>query len=132
MTTAAATSKTASVGLVTALRVTSALAVLILVVQGVTAGELIGGNHAAEMVHGLGAYGVHVFTGLALIATVLLVRTTRGPWWPAVLAAVVFVLTFVQALIGDLGVMVVHVPLAMLLLAGAAWVLVWSITGTRG
>ncbi|WP_181784895.1 hypothetical protein [Pseudonocardia pini] len=131
MTTGAAT-RTAPSGLVTALRVTAVLAVLVIVVQGVTAGEILGQSRSAEMLHNLGAYGVHAFTGLAMIAAVLVVRATGARPWPAVLAAVVFVVTFPQAALGSYGVMVVHVPLAMVLLVGSVWVLVWSFTGTRG
>jgi hypothetical protein len=131
MTTGAAT-RTAPSGLVIALRVTSVLAVLILVGQGVTAGEILGQSRSAEMLHSLGAYGVHVFTGLTMIAAVFVVRASGGRQWPAVLAAAVFVVTFLQAALGSSGVMVVHVPLAMVLLAGSVWVLVWSFAGTRG
>jgi len=131
MTTRAA-SRTAPVALLAALRVTAALAVLIIVVQGVTAGEILARSSTAEMLHSLGAYGVHVFTGLAMIAAVLVVRATGARPWPAVLAAAVFVVTFLQAALGSGGVMAVHVPLAMVLLVGSAWLLVWSFTGTRG
>ncbi|GAA4549947.1 hypothetical protein [Pseudonocardia xishanensis] len=132
MTTAAATSRTAPAGLVATVRVTSVLAALIVVAQGVTAGEIIVRNRAAEMLHTLGAYGVHVFTGLTMIVAVLLVRRTGGRQWPAVLAAAVFVLSFLQAALGHLGLMAVHVPLAMLLLVGSVGVALWSVTGTRG
>jgi hypothetical protein len=123
--------RTAPSGLVTALRVTSVLAVLIIVVQGVTAGEILARSRTAEMLHSLGAYGVHVFTGLAAIAAVLVVRAVGARPWPAVLAALVFVVGFVQAALGSGGVMAVHVPLAMVLLVGSVWVAAWSFTGTR-
>jgi hypothetical protein len=124
--------RTASSGTVTALRVTSVLSVLVIVVQGVTAGEILVRSASAEMLHSLGAYGVHVFGGLAAIAAVLVVRATGARPWPWIVAAVVFVVGFVQAALGSGGVMAVHVPLAMVLLVGAVWVAVWSFSGTRG
>jgi hypothetical protein len=124
--------RTAPSGLVTALRVTSVLAALIIVVQGVTAGEILARNPSAEMVHSLGAYATHVFCGIAAIAAFLVVRATGARWWPVVLAVVVFVVGFVQAALGSGGVMAVHVPLAMVLLVGAVWLAAWSFTGTRG
>lgn len=131
MTTRAA-SRTVPAGLLVALRVTAVLAVAIIVVQGVTAGEILARSDTAEMLHSLGAYGVHVFTGLTMIAAVLVVRMSGARQWPAVLAALVFVVTFLQSALGSGGVMTVHVPLAMVVLVGSVWVLVWTFAGTRG
>jgi hypothetical protein len=110
------------------LRATADLAVLVLVYQGVTAGQMFGQSEAAESLRGLGAIGTHVLTGLAAIAAGLLWFTSRGPLWPTVLAAVVFVVSFVQAYLGDGSTMSVHVPLATVLLVGATWLLVWSLS----
>jgi uncharacterized membrane protein len=133
MTTTGSVSRTTSTptALVGVLRVVSVLAVLTIVGQGVTAGEIISRSRTAEMIHSLGAYGVHVLTGLTMILAFLVVRAMRARLLPAIVAAVVFVLTFVQAGIGDAGIMVVHVPLAMVLLVAVAWVAYWSFTGTR-
>ena len=62
---------------------------------------------------------------VALLAFVV-GRTTRGPLWPAVLGAVVFVASFAQAALGDDETMWAHVPGALLLMLGSAVVLVWA------
>ena len=75
--------------------------------------------------HGAGAIALHVTTGLLLGATVLHGRRTRV-WWPAALAAAVFVLTFVQAALGSAGSIVTHVPLALVITVGTVWLAAWS------
>jgi len=47
-------------------------------------------------------------------------------WWPTGIAVAVFAVSFAQAAFGDLGLLAVHVPLAMLLLVGAVVVMAWS------
>ena len=116
---------------VTLLRALAALSVLMIVVQGVTAGEILSRSATAEALHAGGAIVVHVLTGLTAIAAFLVARATGGPWWPPVLAAVLFVVTFLQAALGSGGVMAVHVPLAMVVLAGSVWLLVWSLAVCR-
>ena len=109
-----------------ALRVVATLSVLMIVLQGVSAGEILSRNRAAEALHFDGAIVVHVLTGLTALVAFLVARRDRGTWWPTVLAVVVFVVGFIQAAIGEAGILAVHVPLAMLLLVGAATVMVWS------
>lgn len=120
-----------SPAVVTLLRVLAALSVLMIVVQGVTAGEILSRSQTAAMLHSGGAIVVHVLTGLTAIAAFLVVRATGGPWWPPILAAVLFVVTFLQAALGSGGIMAVHVPLAMICLVGAVWLLVWSFAAGR-
>ena len=109
------------------LRVLAALAVANLVWQFVTAGELFprGGPLA---LHSWGAVVLHVLTGLTALAAGAHARATRGPRWPAVLAAVVFVLSFVQAYYGDRSTLYVHIPGAIVLTIGSVWVLAWAFT----
>jgi hypothetical protein len=113
-------------GVLRTLQVAAALTVLCILVQFVTAGQLLSQNEGALSLHGNGAIVMHVLTAVATIAAFLHWRATRGPLWPTVLSAVVFVGSFVQAYLGDEGVMSVHVPLAMLLSGCAVAVLVWS------
>lgn len=100
------------------------LSVLVLFWQFLSAGRIIVGQDAVEG-HGAGAIALHVTTGLLLAATVLHGRRTRV-WWPAGLAAAVFVLTFVQAALGDSESITVHVPMALVLTVGVAWLTAWS------
>ncbi|NMO90987.1 hypothetical protein [Actinomycetospora sp. TBRC 11914] len=110
-----------------AVQVLAVLSVLNLVCQYVTAGQLLPrGGHTALGLHATGAIVMHVLTGLLTVAAALYARTHRGPWWPAVVAAVVFVLSFVQAYAGDHGILSVHVPGALLVTVGIVWVTAWS------
>ena len=71
---------------------------------------------------------LHVLSGLTMIVAVLVWRGGAA-LWPAVLALVVFALTFVQAYLGGNGPISVHVPGAMVLTVGAVVVAGWSFTG---
>ncbi|MGY1711538.1 hypothetical protein ACI8AC_18725 [Geodermatophilus sp. SYSU D00758] len=106
------------------LQAAGVLSVLVLGWQFVTAGRMLGGADVLTG-HGVGAVALHVSTGLLLAAAALHGRAT-GTWWPAVVSGAVFLLTFVQAAIGSAGDMAVHVPLALLLAVGTAWVTAWA------
>lgn len=113
---------------VTALRVTAGLTVLTIVWQFVTAGQLFApGADDVEGLHAAGALVLHVVAALATIAAVLVWRAGAA-LWPAVVAGLVFVLSFVQAQFGARSTLYVHVPGAMILTVGAVWVLAWSLT----
>jgi hypothetical protein len=119
-------------GLLRAVQVLAVLSVLNLICQFVTAGQLLPrGGRAALGLHSTGAVVLHVVTGLLAVALILYARSERGPWWPAVLAVVVFVLSFVQAYFGDHGVLAVHVPGALVLTVGIVWLTAWSFTPSR-
>ncbi|MCD2195690.1 hypothetical protein LQ327_20170 [Actinomycetospora endophytica] len=112
-----------------AVQVLAVLSVLNLVCQYVTAGQLLPRpGHSALNLHSTGAIVLHVVTGLLTLAAIAYGRAHGGPWWPAVLAAVVFVLSFVQAYYGDHGVLAVHVPGALVLTLGIVWITAWSFT----
>lgn len=105
-------------------QVGATLSLLGLIWQFVSAGQLLSGADARS-VHGTGAIVLHVVTGLALVAAVLHGRRS-GTWWPAVLAAVVFLLTFVQAALGAAGTVTAHVPMALAITVGVVWLTAWS------
>jgi hypothetical protein len=109
-----------------ALQVLATLSVLMIVLQGASAGLLLSRNRSAEALHFNGAIVVHVLTGLTALVAFLVARREGGPWWPTALAVVVFVVGFIQAAIGEAGILAVHVPLAMLLLVAAVVVTMWS------
>jgi ammonia channel protein AmtB len=113
-------------GALRALRVVATVSVLFIVLQGVTAGEILSRSRTAESLHYAGAYAVHLFTALTAVAAYLVLRQRQGPRWPTVAAVVIFVIGFVQAAVGEAGILAVHVPLAMLLLVGAVLVMGWS------
>jgi len=109
-----------------AFQVLAVFSVLSLAFQFVTAGELVAHRGASTDVHGAGAIILHVITGLTAIAAGLHWRARRTHRWPMAVAALVFVFSFIQAAIGDLGVMWAHVPGALVLTVGAVWVAAWS------
>ena len=61
-------------GALRALRVASTAAVVIIVLQGVTAGEILSRSRVAETLHFGGAFVVHLCTGLTALAAFLLAR----------------------------------------------------------
>jgi hypothetical protein len=109
-----------------ALRIAATAAVVVIVLQGVTAGEILSRSRVAETLHFGGAFAVHICTGLTAVAAFLLARGRRVSWWPTGVAVAVFVVSFAQAALGEAGLLSVHVPLAMLLLIGSVVVMVWS------
>jgi hypothetical protein len=111
--------------LLTAVRVLAVLTVVNLFWQFVTAGQLFPRGGPEEL-HSTGAIVLHVLSGLTAIAALANWRLRGAPLWPGVLAAVVFVLSFVQAWYGGRSTLYVHVPGAMILTVGAVWVAAWS------
>lgn len=107
------------------LQISAVLAVLSLAWQFVTAGQLFPQGGSVEL-HSAGAIVLHVLTGVVTIAAGLHWRRTSGPVWPTVLAAVVFVLTFVQAYTGGYDTLWIHIPGAMVLTVGSVWLTVWA------
>jgi hypothetical protein len=121
-------STTTSTGaLLRAFQAAAVLTVATVAFQFVTAGELFPRGGPEEL-HAGGAIVLHVVSGLAAVLAVLLWRRGGPPARTAVLAVAVFVFTFVQAATGGRDHLAVHVPGAMLLTAGAAWLAVWAFT----
>jgi hypothetical protein len=117
----------AAPGTLRALQVLAVLTLLSLAFQYVTAGQLFP-RGGPEEVHAAGAVALHVLSGLTAVAAFLHRRRSGAPAWPALLAAVVFVLSFVQAATGGRDTLWVHVPGAMVLTVGAAWLAGWAFT----
>lgn len=110
----------------TALRILSALTVVSILAQGATAGELLTMNEHAREPHEIGAIVLHVLAGLTALVAGLLWRSTRTSCWPTVVATLVFLGSFAQGAVGHERTLFIHVPLALLLLVGAVWVLTWA------
>jgi hypothetical protein len=116
------------------LRILSVLAVLNLLWQFISAGEILAGGHHDEAwvdPHGVGAIVLHVLTGLTALAAGAYWYASRGRLWPTVTSVVVFVLTFVQAYFGDDRFLSVHIPGALVVTIGIVTVAAWSFTGAR-
>ncbi|GAA3561486.1 hypothetical protein GCM10022197_16400 [Microlunatus spumicola] len=116
----------AATSLVRAFQVLAGLAVLNVLYQFVTAGQLFP-NGGPEEAHAAGAIVLHVLSGLAAIVAVLLWRQQRLGVRPMVLAVVVFAYTFLQAYWGGYDSLWIHVPGAMLLTVGVVWVFFTSL-----
>ncbi|MCG5213869.1 hypothetical protein [Streptosporangium sp. KLBMP 9127] len=109
------------------LRYAAVLHVVAILIQAVTAGQIVGGADMAGA-HGVGAGPVHLFGLLQLVMAVLLWRPGRGPGWPAMASLILFLMGGVQSAIGGRGDIALHVPLGMATfgLAVAVLVGVWS------
>ncbi len=114
-----------------AVQVGATLTVLAELFQFITAGQLFP-KGGPEALHSGGAIVLHVVSGIAVVALFLRRRASGGRSWPLVLAAVVFVATFVQAATGGRDHLAVHVPGAMILTAGSVWLMVWTFTAAGG
>jgi hypothetical protein len=106
------------------------LSLLGLLWQFATAGRILSGAQATG-IHGAGAIALHVTTGLLALATLLHARA-GGARWPVVVAVLVFACTFVQAALGDAGVMSAHVPGALVITVGTVWLTAWAFRRTAG
>jgi uncharacterized membrane protein len=117
---------TRSAGTIRAVQAGAALSVVVLLVQFVTAGQMLA-DHGARDGHAAGAIALHVVGLLLVVATALHARA-GGARWPVVVSAAVFVAGFVQAAVGDAGNMGAHVPGALVLTVGTVWVTAWAFT----
>ena len=118
---------TRSTGTIRAVQASAALSVVVLLVQFVTAGQMLADHGGARDGHAAGAIALHVVGLLLVVATALHARA-GGARWPVVVSAAVFVAGFVQAAVGDAGDMGAHVPGALVLTVGTVWVTAWAFT----
>jgi len=112
------------------LRIAALASLLALLWQFVTAGQLVSGNDI-EGLHAGGAAALHVTTGVTVVAAFLHWRRTRSDQPVLIGAAVVFVLTFVQAAFGGAGNLAAHVPGALVVTVGVVWLAVWALRARR-
>jgi uncharacterized membrane protein len=124
------TSRTASDSTLPLLRIAALASVLALLWQFVTAGQLVTGNDISVL-HAVGAGALHLTTGITVIAAFLHWRRTRADQPVLVVAAVVFLLTFVQAALGGAGAVAAHVPGALVVTVGVVWLAVWALRAAR-
>jgi len=96
-------------------RVIVLLELLSLLLQTVTAGQLLGRGDLGSL-HGAGATLVHLFALLLLVAAILLLRPGHGPAWPIAAAVVILVGGMVQSALGGGGTIMAHVPLGVSLI----------------
>lgn len=121
----------APTGALRLLQATTALSVLVLLAQYLTAGQLLTGSEGVEELHAGGAIALHVVQGLVVVAAFLLQRATRGPAWPTGLAVLSFLIGFAQAWTGDHTSLAIHVPGAVITTVVTVWLAAWAFTGAR-
>jgi hypothetical protein len=114
------------------LRIVTSLQVLAIIMQAVTAGQILNGADGATGVHGAGAGAVHLLGVIQVIVAVLYWKPGRGTGWAAVTSLVLLVAGFAQSAMGDSHNLAVHIPLGVGLLALATTIAVWAwaIAGT--
>ena len=98
-------------------RITVTVAAVVAFLQAVLAGEFLAGHFGMLAMHRDNSTVAVVAALVMVVAGVLLWRPGRGPWWPAVAAAVVLVAEVVQAFLGYSRVLSLHVPLGVLIVA---------------
>jgi hypothetical protein len=105
--------------------VTTTVAALVFA-QAALAGGFLSGNFDALDAHagtgGAVAVGLLVQSGLALLVW----RRGRGPGWPVVASLIQLLVAGALFPLGEERVLAVHVPLAVALTVGAAFLLAWS------
>lgn len=110
-------------------RVAATVAAVMLFDQAVFAGQFLSGVYPALEVHRENATYAGISVLVAAVCSVLLLRPGRGPWWPLVAYAGVFVLIGVQIALGFAHVLAVHVPLGVAIIMISAAIAVWSWVG---
>lgn len=108
-----------------AVRVFALINLAILVVLFVSAGLLVRDSSGLD-VHGIGAIGLHIASGLLAVSLVCNTWFNKTGVVPAVLSVILFGLTFLQATLGTLMTVPFHVAGALVLTVMATWLTAWT------
>jgi hypothetical protein len=101
-----------------ALRVVAGVQALLVFAQATLAGALLSGSGPARVAHEV--LGTEIITWVGRVGVVLAVlvwRPARGPGWPALVMANAFLAVMIQIGMGFQGVLAVHIPLGVAILA---------------
>jgi hypothetical protein len=107
-------------------RVAASVEVLLALGQPVLAGGFLSGHYSMLAMHAANATATGVTAIVMTGAGVLLWRPGRGPGWPALASAGLFVLEALQILLGYLKVLAVHIPLGVSIIASLVLLGVWA------
>jgi hypothetical protein len=107
-------------------RISITAGVVLLADQAVFAGQFLSGSFVALHLHRENATVAGIVVFVAAVAAVPLRWPGGGPWWPAVACLVLLALVAAQIALGFARVLTVHIPLGVLIIAGAGWLAVWS------
>lgn len=109
-------------------RVLAIVILLQVLLQAALAGGFISGHVGYLTAHSING-SVLVLTVMALgVATVLLFRPGRGPWWPILLSAVLWWMVAIQVGIGFARLVGFHIPLGASILALTGGFVWWSLS----
>ena len=108
------------------MRLVVTLWAVLVFIQPVLAGQFLDGNDDLVSVHGMNAAFVLLTALVMLVAAVLLWRPGHGVAWPVGASTLLLVLAFVQSVLGNSGLLAVHVPLGVLLFGSAVAMLGWA------
>lgn len=114
------------------LRIVVTVEAFAILLQAVTAGQLLSGNSAMRAVHGAGAGLVLLLALAQLVAAVLIWRPGRGSARLLGPSVGIVVAVLVQAVAGAAHVRELHVPLGVLMFGGSLALMrqLWSSTRT--
>lgn len=105
--------------------------VAVIVVLFGTAGTLVQAGELKD-VHGAAAIVLHVVTGGLMVALAGLAYSRRRGWWTVVVAAVIFMYSFIQAALGEGATLRIHVPGSLVIVIGAVWLTAWLLSPAPG
>lgn len=111
------------------LRVTATLHLITVLGQAIIAGRFVTGEVDLLSLHNLNASLVAGLVFFQLVAAILLWRPGRGAAWPLWVSALQLVLVGAQMALGELRLVALHIPLAMVILAMAATMTAWTWRG---
>lgn len=113
-------------GTVTGFRIMTGLLVLSIVVQAVSAGELLSGGTGFRGVHAIGGMVVLAFAVTTVILAVVGWRQGAVPGWPSITSAVIVLACIGQIMLGSTDTITAHVPLGVALAAGSTALTVYA------
>jgi type IV secretory pathway TraG/TraD family ATPase VirD4 len=96
----------------------------VVIVLFLTAGTLIQEGRL-EGIHGYAAIALHVSSGFLALALAASAWQTKQGWWAPAWAVVLFAYSFVQAYLGEVMTLYLHIPGALLVAALSVWLAVW-------
>jgi hypothetical protein len=105
-----------------------------ILLQAITAGQLLAGTPGTRQIHSAGAVLILLLSILQVVAATLVWRPGRGPARLLIPSVGILVVVLVQATLGETHNRALHVPLGVLMFAGMASLArqLWSQRGAAG
>lgn len=119
-------------GTLLALRIVAVLVTLIGFAQPVLAGLFIGGTADVVFIHGMVGESVWAFALIQLIIAIVYVWKGRGRMLALYAAIGLLLSAYVTSMLGWMGVVAVHIPLAVAVIAAQLVFTLWTFHGSAG